>query len=107
MSSIVTANEFVIYIINTNQKFLNHSSSIVTSSLNSTETPSPSSLSFSTNKSNQSNQSLVQPSLEASEIASLVNVPVVINKPLSVLPTIAPRKSLISFAPTFPLYLLH
>lgn len=47
------------------------------------------------------------PSLVASFLASLVNVPVVINNPLSVLPTIAPRKSLISLGPTEPLYRLH
>ena len=47
------------------------------------------------------------PSLVASFLASLVKVPVVMNWPLSVLPTIAPRKSRISPGPTVPMYLLH
>ncbi|MEB3343281.1 MAG: hypothetical protein VKJ25_21330 [Okeania sp.] len=43
------------------------------------------------------------PSLTVSLRASRVNVPVVINIPLSALPIIAPRKSRISGAPTEPI----
>ena len=47
------------------------------------------------------------PSRTASRSASLVNLPVVINRLLSALATIAPRKSCTSGAPTDPECLLH
>ena len=47
------------------------------------------------------------PSLDASTSAARVNEPVVIKTPFSIFVLNEPRKSLISGAPTAPLYLLH
>jgi hypothetical protein len=47
------------------------------------------------------------PSRVASRTAAGLKVPVVMNRPLSARPTIAPRKFRTSLAETDPLYLLH
>jgi len=69
--------------------------------------PSDSSLRISQRRSPSTKSIANAPSLVASFSASEVKVPVVINKPFSQRPIIAPRKSRIFGAPTLPLYLLH
>jgi hypothetical protein len=66
-------------------------------------TPRPSSLSLSANSSPPRRSMGGAPSRVASLTAAGVNVPVLLNRPLSARPTIAPRKSLISPGPTEPL----
>lgn len=65
-------------------------------------TPSCNSLSLSNNCSPSTKSIGGAPSLVASNLASRLNVPVVRNKPRSVRPIIAPRKSRIALALTLP-----
>ena len=87
----------------------NHSRStdISSTSILRALTPSPSSLSFSRNCSPSTRSIAGAPSRVASLTASLVKVPVVMSKPLSARPTIAPRKSRTCEALTVPCQRLH
>ena len=98
---------FVVLATVLHHNLANHSSSISTDSICFVETPSRSSLSLSQSNSPSIKSIGGAPSLVASFIASRVNEPVVIKRPLSARPCIAPRKSRISPGETDFLYFLH
>jgi hypothetical protein len=83
---------------------MNHSASMRTTSTFSVRTPMFSSLSLSANSFPPRRSIGEAPSRVASLIAAGVNVPVVMKRPLSAQPTIAPRKSRISASENAPVH---